>query len=182
MPRVQKQSKTIETCTKPIGIEEFKTEYKKGRYDFSNVVFEEGMDLNYMNLWSINFNGAKLAGADLKGANLWCTKLAGADLKGAKLAGADCRGTNFRDADLSDTDLSNADFEGADLEGADLEGANFRNVENLELIQGLGRAIFKNTKVTPEQERFIVAAQEKEGVKHFRLFRQFVVFEEKLRK
>ena len=45
----------------------------------------------------------------------------------------------------------------------------------------MGRAIFKNTKVTPEQERFIVAAQKKEEVKH-RLFGQFVVFEEKLRK
>ena len=180
MSRIQKQSRTVEvTGTKPMSADEFKTAHEKGRRDFTNVVFERSA-----NLWGVDFRRANLEGADLWGANLEGTNLEGTNLRranlwGADLFAADLRGANLERADLGRTNLEGSDLGRANLEGADfgranLERADLRGARYLELAYCLETAIFRNTKVTKEQEKTILEIQKREGAKQFEIVSKYL--------
>lgn len=120
--------------------------------DFSEV------DLQSLNLESININevildkakfqgakldfaemsGAKLGNANFSDASLWttflksaqlsCANFSGANLKTAQLQGADLYNARLQNANLKDADLTGAKLEEADLTGANLNGAKLENI------------------------------------------------------
>lgn len=91
-----------------------------------------GIVLNFVELYNEFLAGVDLAEASLAGAclsrsnlhnsNLSYADLSGADLRGADLSGANLKGAWLRGANLSDANISEANLEGADLRGANLEG------------------------------------------------------------
>ena len=111
--------------------------------DLHSVNFEganlEGVDLHKANLEGINLKGARLNGANiieanLRGANLERAYINRADLRGANLEGAVLKMAIVQ-ANLGGVDLRGADL-GTNLAEADFKGARFYKIKVIMNVQG----------------------------------------------
>lgn len=121
-----------------VTVETLKTDYFKGRRDFSNCNLS-GANLQNFELERANFNEGKLIKSNLRGANLHKADLSQTGMNHA----------NLRDADLSDAFMSYCNLAGADLRGANLTNA-YLTYANLTGANLCG-ANLTNAKVTQEQ-------------------------------
>ena len=107
---------------------------KNGRVDFSQVQWQNGIQLQSANLEKANLKTANLEKADLIQANfekvhLGRANLQAADLREANLQQANLIGANLQEADLRYANLQQANLRFANLQNADLYLSNLQQAE-----------------------------------------------------
>ena len=90
------------------------------------------VELQEVNLWDVNFQGAYLWNAELREADLRLANLQGAYLRGAELREADLRFANLQGVNLFYSNLEKTNLIKADLKVTFLYATRLRNAEGLQ--------------------------------------------------